>query len=239
MNTSGKARVVGAMFERIAPRYDLLNRLMSLGLDRSWRRRVVREARPAPGRLALDIGTGTGDLALALARDGRAQHVAGADLSAGMLQVAKHKAESAGVGARISLLQADVAALPFGDGAFDCITTAFMVRNLGDLDAALREMYRVLSDGGRLVVLEITRPAKDLRGRLFSLYFGRIVPVIGGWISGDATAYTYLPASVDHFISAEELAASLTGAGFEGVSFHRLGPGPVALHVATRVSPGE
>lgn len=224
-----KARAIGSMFERIAPRYDLMNRLMSLGMDRSWRRLAVEAARPAPGGLGLDIGAGTGDLTLELARSGRPRFVVGADLSAGMLSVARAKVESSRLVSRIDLIQADVANLPFRDGAFDCITTAFMVRNLAGLPAALIELKRILSDGGRLVILEITRPQPGPASRLFALYFHHVVPLIGGLISGDRAAYRYLPASVDRFLSTEELSQALREAGYAGVTTKRLGPGPVVL----------
>lgn len=230
----GRARAVGAMFERIAPRYDLLNRLMSLGFDRSWRRLAVEAAELGSGTLALDAGAGTADLSLALARRGVSPRVIGIDLSAAMLSEGRHKIAEARLEARIDLLQSDVTQLPFADATFGCVSTAFMVRNLADLPAALTELRRVLSDGGRLVILEITRPHVGPVGAAFSLYFRRVVPLIGGLISGDRAAYRYLPASVDRFLTAEELAEALRRSGFRAVRFRRLGPGPVALHTATK-----
>ena len=237
MNPAGKTRAVGAMFERIAPRYDLLNRLMSLDLDRAWRRRVVEAARPAQGALVLDAGAGTGDLPLVVAQEGSARRVIGIDLSAAMLARGRRKAAKAGLERCIDLLQADVTQLPFADGTFECITTAFMVRNLGDLSAALAELQRVLIGGGRLAILEITRPRPGFASALFTFYFRRIVPLLGGLISGDRAAYRYLPASVDRFLSAEDLAAALRRAGFRNVRFRRLGPGPVAIHTGIRPAP--
>lgn len=224
-----KTRAISTMFDRIAPRYDLMNRLMSLGMDRAWRHLAVRAARPREGGRALDVGSGTADLALALAADGRARYVVGADVAAAMLRVGRRKIENAGQDARIDLIEADVVHLPFAGASFDCVTTAFMVRNLADLPAALQELRRVLMPGGRLVILEITRPQPGLRGALFSMYFHRIVPLIGGVISGDPTAYRYLPASVDRFLSADQLSRALDQAGFMGVRVRHLGPGPVAL----------
>ncbi|MGI8550233.1 MAG: bifunctional demethylmenaquinone methyltransferase/2-methoxy-6-polyprenyl-1,4-benzoquinol methylase UbiE [Dehalococcoidia bacterium] len=235
---SGKARTVGAMFERIAPRYDLMNQLMSMGLDRNWRRLAVQAASPAPGSLVLDVGAGTADLTVALARDGRPRRIVGADLSSGMLARGIDKARSTRLAGCLDLVQADVLYLPFANCRFDCITTAFMVRNLADLPAALSEMRRVLVGSGRLVILEITRPRPGLIGDLFSLYFHRVVPLIGSLVSGDSAAYSYLPASVDRFLSAEALSAELVQAGFNEVRFRRLGPGPVALHVAVRKDAG-
>jgi demethylmenaquinone methyltransferase/2-methoxy-6-polyprenyl-1,4-benzoquinol methylase len=232
-----RARLVGAMFERIAPRYDLLNRLISLGFDRSWRRLAVAAAAPAGGSLALDAGAGTADLSIALARWSRAQRVIGVDLSAAMLSEGVRKTSSAGLQQRIELLQADVTRLPFATATFACITTAFMVRNLADLSAALAEMQRVLIDGGRLVILEITRPRPDPAGRLFSLYFRRVVPLLGGLVSGDRAAYRYLPASVDRFLTAAQLTNALRTSGFAEVDARLLGPGPVALHLATKREP--
>jgi len=156
------------------------------------------------------------------------------DLAPAMLRLGRRKAEAAGLSRSVQFLQADAARLPFADGRFDCITTAFMVRNLADLPAVLQEFRRLLAAGGRLAILEITRPRPRLAGALFSFYFRRLVPLAGGLISGDWEAYRYLPQSVDRFLSAEELTATLRRAGFEQIHVRHLGPGPVALHACLR-----
>jgi len=224
---------VRAMFDRIVRRYDLMNRLMSLGRDVAWRRLAAREALAGGARQVLDVATGTGDLALELARQG-APRVVGADFSRGMLQLAADKIR--GRGASIRLLQADAMALPFPDGAFDACTVAFGLRNMPDYEAAVVEMSRVLRPGGRLVVLEMTPLRVPVLRTLFRWYFDRLVPLIGGLISGDRDAYRYLPTSVSAFPPAEELAAIMTRAGLAPVRYQYLMMRTVALHVG--VKPG-
>ena len=189
------------MFDGIAPDYDRLNHLMSLGTDRSWRRRALREAvTPEAPQQILDIACGTGDFSLAIARrmhpDSR---VTGLDLSEGMLAVMREKVEEAGLRERISCLQGDSEALPFPDGRFDVATIAFGIRNFEYREAALREILRVLRPGGRLVILELSVPENRLLRGCYNLYFKHFVPWIGGIISGDKAAYRYLPASVQAF----------------------------------------
>lgn len=221
------------MFDRIVRRYDLMNRLMSLGRDVAWRRLAAREALAGGARQVLDVATGTADLALELARQG-APRVVGADFSRGMLELAADKIR--GRGASIRLLQADAMALPFPDGAFDACTVAFGLRNMPDYEAAVVEMARVLRPGGRLVVLEMTPLRVPVLRTLFRWYFDRLVPLIGGLISGDRDAYRYLPTSVSAFPPAEELAAIMTRAGLATVRYQYLMMRTVALHVG--VKPG-
>ncbi len=229
-----RARQVRTMFGRIAPRYDLLNRLMSLGMDRRWRRRAAAAARPS-GALALDLGTGTGDLALDLCRQGAA-HVVGADFSPEMLTKGRLKAAATG-GANVSWALVDALRLPFAEGIFDCVTNAFLLRNLADLRAGLAEMARVLKPGGRLICLDMTPPPPGLFGTLYRLYFNRVVPPLAGVISGDPAAYRYLPNSLKGFPRARALAALLTDVGLAPVTFRRLGGGTVALHTARKPIP--
>jgi demethylmenaquinone methyltransferase / 2-methoxy-6-polyprenyl-1,4-benzoquinol methylase len=209
------------MFDRIAPVYDAMNRVMTAGLDLRWRR-LAADAVVRPGDRVLDAACGTGDLAVADVRAGAGQ-VTGIDFSERMLERARRKAPE------IDWVQGDVLALPFEDAAFDAATVGFGIRNVADVELALRELGRVLRPGGRLAVLEITQP----RGALavfYSFWFDRVVPLLGRLLPGGA-AYRYLPASVKRFPPAAELAALMRSAGFEDVRFRLLGGSIVALHV--------
>ncbi len=214
---------VRSMFDRIAPVYDGMNRAMTLGLDRKWRR-LTAEAVVRPGDRVLDACCGTGDLALADARAGG--RVTGVDFSAEMLARAERKAPE------FDWVQADAAALPFPAGSFDAVTVGFGIRNLADLEAGLRELARVLLPGGRLGCLEITRPRGVLRP-FFRLWFDGLVPLAGKVLPGGA-AYSYLPASVRRFPGPEDLAEAMRRAGFADVGWRLLGGGIVALHVGRR-----
>jgi demethylmenaquinone methyltransferase / 2-methoxy-6-polyprenyl-1,4-benzoquinol methylase len=215
---------VRSMFDRIAPVYDGMNRAMTLGLDRKWRR-LTAEAVVRPGDRVLDACCGTGDLALAAARAGG--RVTGVDFSGEMLARAELKAPE------FDWVQADAAALPFPDGSFETVTVGFGIRNLADLEAGLHELARVLVPGGRLGCLEITRPRGVLRP-FFRLWFDGLVPLAGKVLPGGA-AYSYLPASVRRFPGPEDLAAAMQRAGFADVGWRLLGGGIVALHVGRRV----
>jgi demethylmenaquinone methyltransferase / 2-methoxy-6-polyprenyl-1,4-benzoquinol methylase len=210
---------VRGMFDRIAPVYDAMNRVMTAGLDRSWRRLTV-EAVVQPGDRVLDACCGTGDLAVAAEREGGV--VTGLDFSPRMLERARRKSDS------IAWVEGDLLALPFDDDAFDAATVGFGVRNVADLEAALAELHRVLRPGGRLAILEITQPRGFLRP-FFSLWFDRVVPLLGKVLPG-GKAYTYLPASVRRFPGADELADLLARHGFEQVRVRLLGGTIVALH---------
>jgi demethylmenaquinone methyltransferase/2-methoxy-6-polyprenyl-1,4-benzoquinol methylase len=211
------------MFDRIAPVYDAMNRVMTAGLDRRWRRLAAREV-VWPGDRVLDSCCGTGDLAVEAER--RGGRVVGLDFSARMLERARRKSGT------IEWVQGEALALPFEDGEFDAVTCGFGVRNLVDLEGWLREALRVLRPGGKIAVLEITRPRGFLRP-FFRLWFDVLVPVAGKVLPG-GSAYTYLPASVRRFPGPEDLAALFTSAGFERVRYRLLGGGIVALHVAER-----
>lgn len=215
------AEGVQRMFDRIAPVYDAMNRVMTAGLDQRWRRATVREA-VLPGERVLDACCGTGDLAVA-ARKAGAREVIGIDFSERMLERARRKAPE------VEWIQADVLALPFDDGSFDAAVVGFGVRNVEDLAAGLKELRRVLRPGGRLGILEITKPRGPL-AVFYKLWFDRIVPLLGRVLPGGA-AYTYLPASVRRFPGPEELADLLRTCGFENVRFRRFAGGIVALHV--------
>jgi demethylmenaquinone methyltransferase/2-methoxy-6-polyprenyl-1,4-benzoquinol methylase len=231
-------RDIREMFGRITKRYDLVNRLMTGGMDRRWRREVASlalESAPADGQpRILDVATGTGDLALTLADAGAPRNAAvvGLDFVGQMIAAAMAKRGDRS----LSLLVGDAMRLPFPDRTFDAVTVAFGLRNMPDYAAALREMARVLRPGGRVVVLELTPMRRPILGRLFGLYFGRIVPFAGGLISGDRAAYSYLPRSVAAFPPAEDLAELMRSTGLTNVCYELRGAGTVAIHHATRPS---
>lgn len=229
---AAKAARVRAMFGRIAPRYDLMNALMTAGLDRRWRRLAADAARPA-GALALDLATGTGDLARALAAAG-ARRVVAVDFTPAMLAAARRKIGADGAArGRVALCAGDALRLPFADGAFDCAVNGFLLRNVADLPRALAELHRVLAPGGRLCCLELTPPPRWF-APAFRLYFDGLVPLVGALVAGDLAAYRYLPASLRPFPRARTLARMLAAVGFAEVRYRRLGLGTVALHIAVK-----
>ena len=224
-----KSASVRSMFTRIARRYDLMNALMTAGRHHAWRRVTAATLRDvAPGPI-LDLATGTGDLALAIHRVRPVATVIGADFSEGMLREATAKVARARV--RVPLLAADALALPFRDGTFAAVTSAFLLRNLADLGRGLAEMRRVTRAGGLVVALEITRPRIPGWDGVFGLYFHRVVPAVGALVAGDRAAYSYLPDSVDRFVSPQGLAELMRRIGLVDVHYRRLGIGTIALHV--------
>jgi demethylmenaquinone methyltransferase/2-methoxy-6-polyprenyl-1,4-benzoquinol methylase len=226
------AAQVRGMFDRIAGVYDLMNSAMTAGLHHCWRARAVDLARVGPGSDALDVCCGTGDLAIELRRrigpDGR---VVGCDFSEPMLAYARDKAAEEGLG--IEFAWADALKLPYGDASFDAVTVGFGARNLADLGRGLAEMARVLRPGGRLAILEITRPTREPLASFYALWFDRIVPVLGS-VAGDADAYNYLPESVRSFPEPPELAAMIDAAGLAEVRWLITAGGIIAIHSATR-----
>jgi demethylmenaquinone methyltransferase/2-methoxy-6-polyprenyl-1,4-benzoquinol methylase len=226
-----KSELVRTMFTRIAGRYDLMNALMTAGRHHAWRQAAARETAAAPPGPVLDLATGTGDLAVAVRALDPARAVIGADFSEGMLHAAATKPSVRA--SRLPLLGADALTLPFRDGAFAAVTSAFLLRNLEDLRLGLGEMRRVTRPGGRVVSLEITRPSLPGWSQLFGLYFHRVVPAVGAWVARDRQAYTYLPQSVDRFLTPAELAALMRDVGFQRVTFRRLAAGTIAIHTAT------
>jgi demethylmenaquinone methyltransferase / 2-methoxy-6-polyprenyl-1,4-benzoquinol methylase len=215
------------MFASIVPRYDMVNSLMTLGLDRRWRRQTVSMAQ-ARGAVALDIATGTGELAFEMARQG-ARIVIGADFCLEMLRAANYKAARTSMGGRITLLAADAMRLPFADGSFDCVVNGFMLRNVDDLRETFSELCRVLKNGGRLVCLDLTPPQGPLR-RFFGLYIASLVPILGVLVAGNYGAYRYLFDSLSIHPDADQVATMMREAGFAEVSYKRTGWGTVAVH---------
>ena len=219
---------VEAMFDRIAGVYDLMNSLMTAGLHHRWRRRAVDLARVAPGDNVLDVASGTGDLAIELAaRVGAGGSVIGSDFSEQMLDRARIKAP------QLEWVQANALALPYEDDLFDAVTVGFGARNFSDLDAGLAEMVRVTRPGGRVVVLEITTPTRPPLSTFFSLWFDRLVPLIGRF-AGDPDAYSYLPSSVRRFPDARTLAQRLSAAGLNEVAYLLTAGGILAIHSGTK-----
>lgn len=209
-----KKEQVERMFDNIAPAYDRLNHIMSFNIDRGWRRRMVRMvAHQHPGRIA-DIATGTGDLAVMLAKKIPSARITGIDLSEEMLKVAAQKVEAKGLSSNISLLQGDAENLTQTDGEFDAVTAAFGVRNFQDLPKGLKEIARILKKGGRVYIMEFSTPRNKIFGAIYRLYSHRILPKIGGLISKDKAAYTYLPQSVDEFPDKLLFLQMLSEAGF-------------------------
>ena len=230
------SRKVREMFTRIAPRYDLLNHLLSAQMDRVWRSRTASELKPILDRsnaVALDLCCGTGDLAFALRQHAKAR-VVGADFSHTMLVRARKKALGTNGTATVEFFEADALRLPFADQAFDLVTTAFGFRNLANYEAGLREIARVLKPGGTLGILEFSEPPPGVLGDLYRFYCRRVLPKIGGLISGDADAYAYLPKSVSRFYRPEELAALMKQAGYTQVRYQLMTLNSVALHLGVR-----
>jgi len=227
---AAKSGYVSRMFGSIAKHYDLMNRVMTAGMDRGWRRAAVKALAPTPGGLVLDVGTGTGDFLDLLSQLGC--RAVGADFSLPMMLAGR--ARRAADGRAAPLLAGDALALPFADGTFDGLVNGFLLRNVADLDQAFSELRRVLRPGAAAVCLEITWPRAPIFRQAFGLYFGRLVPLVGRAISGDPEAYSYLPASVAAFVTASELAERMREAGFREVSYRTLALGTVAIHRGIR-----
>jgi len=229
--TNEHAGRVREMFATIAGRYDLLNHLLSLNIDKKWRRLVVNRVRAkvlARESLILDVACGTGDLSLMLFEIDGAR-VVGTDFCRPMLSIAAEK-----VPADVRLIEGDALALPFKDATFDAVTIAFGLRNLADVESGLKELRRILKPNGWVAVLEFSRPSNALLRPLFGLYFRKILPLLGGVISGSRGAYSYLPASVSRFPDQQQLGSLMEQAGLDQVSFENLSGGIAALHFGRR-----
>jgi len=235
-NEQEASKQVRDMFTRIAPRYDLLNHLLSAQMDRRWRARTARDLKPIlerPDAVVLDLCCGTGDLAFALARGAKAR-IIGADFSHTMLVRARGKAENVNGAAPLAFFEADALQLPLADESFDLVTSAFGFRNLANYEDGLRELFRVLKRGGTLAILEFTEPAPGFLGDAYRFYTRKVLPAVGGLISGDKEAYAYLPKSVKRFFLPDELSALMISVGYRPVRYRLMTFGSVAIHIAVR-----
>ena len=218
-----RANYVHHVFSRIAKRYNLMNRLMTAGQDVRWRREAIRRLGLSPGMRLLDLGAGTGDLGREALRQQPGIRLVAADFNLEMMFAGQASGP-------LPWLNADAQRLPFSDQAFEAVVSGFLMRNVGSLAAALTEQYRILKPGGRIVILETTRPRAGIFTPFVKFHMHFIIPWIGGVISGDREAYRYLPASSESFLAAEELAEQMAAAGFRQVSFHRRMFGTIAIH---------
>lgn len=224
-----KAKRVQAMFDAIAPTYELVNRVLSMGRDAYWRRRAVEWAAIRPDDEVLDLACGTGDFARAFAA-ARPRGVVGCDFAEGMLGLAAQRG-----GDRLRWARADALSLPFPNRSFSVVSCAFGVRNFSSLSTGIKEAARVLKPGGRIVILEFSVPRSRLLGSLYLFYFHRVLPRLAAWISGDRTgAYSYLPQSVTSFVDADGMTRTLESAGFEDIQHRRMTIGIVTVYLARR-----
>lgn len=229
-----KTPQVERMFNGIAHSYDRLNHLLSFDIDRRWRRHTIRALQPYSHNQILDIATGTGDFAILAARLLHPAHIIGADISQGMMDVARKKALEAGLAEVISFQKEDCMRLSFPDDSFDAVTVAYGVRNFSDLDRGLKEMLRVLKPGGHAAILELSAPARFPMKQLFWLYAHVVMPTVGALISKDAKAYQYLPASMEAFPQGEQMRAILQKAGYQDVRFRRFTFGLSTMYIASK-----
>ncbi len=228
-----KKKQVEQMFDAISPKYDLLNRVLSGGIDIQWRKKVIKIIQKAEPETILDIATGTGDLAIMMAKHTKAK-ITGLDLSAGMLEVGKQKVAIEKLQNRIEMVQGDSENLPFPDNSFDCVTVSFGVRNFENLSKGLAEIRRVLKPGGTFVILEFSYPAKFPMKQLYSFYSSTLLPLIGRLVSKDQSAYTYLPESISAFPQGEEMKSILRQVDFLQPQDHRLTFGIASIYSAVK-----
>lgn len=237
-DTRCKTEQVRDMFDSIAPAYDFMNRMMTFGIDRLWRRKAVRMLASGPHADILDVATGTGDLALLLARSLRPATVTGIDLSEGMLEVARRKASAdtgaAASGTKMTFLAADCLHLPMPDGTYDTVTASYGVRNFEHLLRGYREMYRVLRPGGTLCVIELSTPTSPLVKPLYRFYTRHIIPLAGRIVSRDVRAYSYLPESIAAVPQGESMLALMCEAGFSATEHHPLTFGVCTIYIARK-----
>jgi demethylmenaquinone methyltransferase/2-methoxy-6-polyprenyl-1,4-benzoquinol methylase len=225
-----RARYVQRMFGRIAQRYDFMNRVMTAGQDVLWRREVIRRAEMPPDGRLLDLGAGTGDLAREALVQRPACHPVAVDFTLEMMRVGRSHPGAL----RIDWAAADALSLPFPSGIFDAAVSGFLLRNVTDVRQVLQEQYRLLKPGGRMVALDTTRPPQNMLSPFIHFHLHIVIPALGQWLTGDGSAYTYLPQSTENFLEAEQLAARMIAAGFRGVGFRRLMFGTIAIHWGNR-----
>ncbi len=229
-----KGKQVEQMFDSIAHSYDLLNHLLSMGIDKHWRRAAINSLKPFAPRKMLDVATGTGDFAIMSARELKPDTLLGVDLSEGMMRVAREKVKKAGLEQTISFQQEDCLKLSFPNDTFDALTVAYGIRNFEDLDRGLQEMHRVLKPSGRLVIIELTSPQRFPMKQLFWLYSHVLMPLVGKIVSRDSKAYTYLPATMEAFPQGEVMTEILKKAGFSDIRFKRFTFGLSTLYTAAK-----
>jgi demethylmenaquinone methyltransferase/2-methoxy-6-polyprenyl-1,4-benzoquinol methylase len=226
-----KANLVAEVFRSVAPKYDLMNDVMSFGLHRLWKRFTVTHAALRPGQCVLDVASGTGDLAKAFAKAvGRNGKVVMTDINESMLQVGRERLEDAGIIGNIECIQADAEKLPFESNYFDCVSIAFGLRNVTDKAAAIKSMYRVLKPGGKLLILEFSHPQTPLINKLYDFYSFNVIPKMGELITNDRDSYQYLVESIRMHPDQETLKSMMQECGFEDVEYFNLNGGIVALH---------
>lgn len=223
---------VGSLFDSIAGTYDRFNHLLSLNIDKRWRRKSVK--RMATAGKVLDVAVGTGDLAMEMIRQDKACHVTGIDISTGMMEVGKTKALKAGMQDRISFMEASAFEMPFEDGSFDAVTCAYGVRNFAHLNKGLAEMYRVLRDGGELMILEFSYPENRIIRALYDFFFSNIMPLVGKLISRNGSAYIYFRNSVKNFIWGRDMASMIELTGFRDVTFQTMTFGITTVYFAKK-----
>ncbi len=230
---SSKRQQVEEMFDSIAPNYDFLNRVLSMGIDQGWRKKAINSLKEVNPKQILDVATGTADLAIAALKL-NPDHITGIDISNQMLNVGRDKIKAKNISDKITLTQADSANLPFEDNKFDAITVAFGVRNFEFLQQGINQMFRVTRKGGKLAVLEFSNPKSFPFKQIYNFYFKYILPGWGGLISKSKTAYTYLPESVQHFPEGEQFAAYLKNAGYTQIKIQPLTFGICTLYTAVK-----
>ena len=229
-----KSDNVAAMFNSIAAKYDFLNHFLSLGIDKLWRRRLVKQLAKSNPRQVLDIATGTGDLAIQLAKHHKSVSITGVDISENMLSIGREKILKRKLEGRINLKQANSMSLPFADSEFDAAMVAFGVRNFEDLSKGITEIHRVLKAGGNLYVLEFSIPSRFPMRNLYRFYFRKVLPFVGGIVSGSKSAYTYLPESVFAFPEKEKFVEIMANAGFKNCSYKRLTFGVASIYIGSK-----
>lgn len=232
--SGAKGKIVEEMFDNISPTYDTLNHRLSWGIDKSWRRKAVRQLMPFRPQQILDVATGTGDFAILLAKALRPAHLVGADFSEGMMEIGRKKVMAEQLADTISFAKEDCMSLSFADETFDAVTAAFGIRNFQDLDKGLREMCRVLKTGGHLSILELSEPITFPMKQLFGIYSHSVLPIYGKIISHDSSAYTYLTATIEAFPQGEQMVGILRKAGFSKATFKRLTLGICTMYLATK-----
>lgn len=229
-----KREQVEEMFNNIAPAYDKLNHTLSMGIDRSWRRKAINKLRPFHPHRMMDVATGTGDFAILACRELQPDSLIGTDISEGMMEVGREKVRQALLSEKISFAREDCTSLSFADGSFDAVTVAFGIRNFEELDKGIAEMCRVLTPGGHMVILELSTPDRFPMKQLFTIYSKVVIPLVGKFISKDHSAYTYLPQSIHAFPQGEVMQEVIRKAGFSEVSFERLTFGICTLYIAKK-----